>query len=91
MERLLEDKEPLIDADPDKFFTMPHYVSQLIALVRLERVNVDESKELIADSGLPQAPPLADKRLERRRGETRAVGDGQPHAWLVLCGASAAR
>ncbi|MEO5898519.1 MAG: MmcQ/YjbR family DNA-binding protein [Ilumatobacteraceae bacterium] len=46
----LEDKEALLAADPDVFFTTPHYDGHASVLVRLTTVAPDELEELLADA-----------------------------------------
>lgn len=46
----LEDKEALLQSEPEKFFTTPHYDGHAIVLVRLDQVDVAEATELITDS-----------------------------------------
>ena len=50
------DKEMLIAADPEKFFTEPHYNGFPAVLVRLRAVNVAELRTLIAEAWRCQAP-----------------------------------
>jgi hypothetical protein len=51
-----DDKEALLAADPDVFFTTPHYDGHPIVLVRLDAVGEDEARELIVDSWRARAP-----------------------------------
>jgi hypothetical protein len=53
----LGEKEALLTADPEKFFTTPHYDGYPAVLVHLEAIDVDELEELIADSWRIKAPP----------------------------------
>jgi hypothetical protein len=46
----LEEKDFLIEGDPGKFFTTPHYEGYLNVLVRLEAVDREELAELLAES-----------------------------------------
>jgi hypothetical protein len=46
----LEEKDFLIEGDPDKFFTTPHYEGYLNVLVRLASVDREELRELLAES-----------------------------------------
>jgi hypothetical protein len=46
----LEEKEFLLEGDPEKFFTTPHYDGHPHVLVRLEAVDRDELAELLAES-----------------------------------------
>jgi hypothetical protein len=66
----LEEKEALLASDPAKFFTTPHYDGYPTVLVRLEAVDVDELRELIAESWLQKAP----KRVLQQHGEQVAGG-----------------
>ncbi len=49
-------KEALLSADPEKFFTEPHYNGFPAVLVRLDAVTVADLKVLIADAWRCQAP-----------------------------------
>jgi hypothetical protein len=49
-------KEVLIHADPDIFFTTPHFDGYPAVLVRLERISVDELAEVILDAWFARAP-----------------------------------
>lgn len=51
-----DDKEALIAADPDTFFTTDHYDGHPIVLVRLEHVSGGEATELITDSWRIRGP-----------------------------------
>jgi hypothetical protein len=59
-------KHALIAADPDVFFTTPHFDGYAAVLIRLEEIAVDELEELIVESWLLKAP----KRLARSYIET---------------------
>ena len=57
----LDEKEFLLGAEPDKFFTTPHYDGHPSVLVRLGAVDRDELRELLTDSWRARAPKrLAD-------------------------------
>jgi hypothetical protein len=58
----LDEKEFLIGAEPDKFFTTPHYDGHAMVLVRLAAVDREELGELLAESWRLRAP----KRLAQR-------------------------
>jgi hypothetical protein len=49
-------KGELIAADPDKFFTTPHYDGHPSVLVRMDAVDADELTELLSDSWRVRAP-----------------------------------
>jgi len=46
----LEEKDFLIEGDPEKFFTTPHYDGYAMVLVRLEAIDREELAELLAES-----------------------------------------
>jgi hypothetical protein len=46
----LDEKEMLLAADTEKFFTEPHYNNYPAVLVRLQSIDVDELTELLTDS-----------------------------------------
>ncbi len=52
----LEEKAALLAADPEKFFTTPHYDRHPSVLVHLDAIDVDELTELICDSWRVKAP-----------------------------------
>jgi hypothetical protein len=49
-------KQELLAADPDKFFTEPHYNGYPAVLVRLAAVDEAELRELLVDAWRIQAP-----------------------------------
>jgi hypothetical protein len=51
-----EDKHALIDSEPKKFFTTPHYDGYPMVLVRLTAVKAEEAAELITESWRLRAP-----------------------------------
>lgn len=53
------EKELLIESDPAKFFTTPHYDGHPMVLVRLDAVDREELKELVTDSWRLRAPKRA--------------------------------
>lgn len=52
----LAEKEELLAADPEKFFTEPHYNGFPAVLVRLPVIDAGELAELITDAWICQAP-----------------------------------
>ncbi len=50
------EKELLIGAEPDKFFTTPHYDGHPSVLVRLRAVDREELAELLTDAWRARAP-----------------------------------
>jgi hypothetical protein len=59
-----EEKEELVAADSEKFFTEPHYNGYPAVLVRLAAVDTDELTELLTDAWRARAP----KRLAKDLG-----------------------
>jgi len=58
------EKEMLLESDPEKFFTTPHYDGYPAVLVNLPAIDVDELRELITDSWRLKAP----KRVLKEHG-----------------------
>lgn len=54
-------KEALLAQDPEVFFTTPHFDGYPAVLIRLERISVDQLREVIEDAWLAKAP----KKLAR--------------------------
>jgi hypothetical protein len=52
----LDEKEALLAADPEVFFTTPHYDGHPTVLVHLDVVGLDELSELITESWRVRAP-----------------------------------
>ena len=52
----VEEKEFLIRAEPEKFFTTPHYDGHPMVLVRLPAVDRQELSELLTESWRLRAP-----------------------------------
>jgi hypothetical protein len=52
----LGEKEMLIRAEPEKFFTAPHYAGHASVLVRLSAVDREELGELLTDAWRARAP-----------------------------------
>ena len=53
----VEEKEVLLAAEPDRFFTTPHYDGHPMVLVHLDAVELDELEEIITESWRLTAPP----------------------------------
>jgi hypothetical protein len=60
------EKEALLAADQDKFFTEPHYNGFPAVLVRLAAIDAGELAELITDAWRCQAPRALADALESR-------------------------
>jgi hypothetical protein len=52
----LDEKAELIAAEPEKFFTTPHYDGHPTVLVRFDAIDVDELTELLTESWRIRAP-----------------------------------
>ena len=61
------EKEILLAADPDVFFTEPHYNGFPAVLVRLAAIGVDELAELLTDGWRCQAPKSVVKEFDQRK------------------------
>jgi hypothetical protein len=59
------EKEELLAADPEKFFTEQHYNGFLAVLVRLPATGAGELAELITDAWRCQAPRALAAKLGR--------------------------
>lgn len=57
----LDEKEAMIESQPKKFFTIPHYDGEPIVLVRLESVGKKELKALLIESWCQRASKTAVK------------------------------
>ena len=60
-----EEKAALVAAEPEKFFTTPHYDGYPNILVRLEAVDRQELTELLEESWRFRAPPRLIDELDR--------------------------
>jgi hypothetical protein len=66
----LDEKDALLAAQPETFFTTPHYDGHPTVLVRFDAVDVDELTELLTDAWLVRAPT-------RLRAEFEALLGGE--------------
>jgi hypothetical protein len=58
-------KEAILQSDPAVFFTTPHFDGYPAVLVQLDRIGVDELREVIVEAWLARAPKrLADAFLD---------------------------
>ncbi|MGH3507292.1 MAG: MmcQ/YjbR family DNA-binding protein [Nocardioidaceae bacterium] len=62
------EKHELVAADPETFFTEPHYNGYPAVLVRLESIDVDELTELLTDAWRIQAPKALVKEFDAVSG-----------------------
>ena len=62
----LAEKEAILAANADAFFTIPHFDGYKAFLIRLDKVSAKALKEALVDGWLALAPPpLADRYLAR--------------------------
>ena len=67
----LDDKDALLAATPEGFFTIPHFDGYAGVLIQLESVGEGNLEEAIVDAWLACAPrPLADEYLESERSDS---------------------
>jgi hypothetical protein len=59
------EKEALLAAEPDKFFTTSHYDGHASVLVHLPAIDVDELRELITESWRLKAPARVRKAYDQ--------------------------
>ncbi|MBN2624625.1 MAG: MmcQ/YjbR family DNA-binding protein [Acidimicrobiales bacterium] len=64
----LEEKEMLLAADAETFFTTPHYDGYPTVLVRLDVVGLDELTELLTDAWRVRAPKRVRDEFDRAGG-----------------------
>jgi len=63
----LAEKEAILAANPDAFFTIPHFDGYAAFLVQLDRVTADALRDALVDGWLATAPrPLAERYLAER-------------------------
>ena len=60
----VDEKEFLIGAEPEKFFTTPHYDGHPMVLVRLAAIDREELGELLASSWRLRAPRRLVERFD---------------------------
>ncbi len=63
-----DEKEELLRAEPDVFFTTPHYDGYPAVLVRLPAIDAEELREILIEAWRRVAP----KRLQREFDDARA-------------------
>jgi hypothetical protein len=52
----LAEKDALVESEPDKFFTTPHYDGHPAVLLKMAAVDAEELAEVLADSWRVRAP-----------------------------------
>jgi hypothetical protein len=64
-----EEKQLLLAADPDKFFTTDHYNGYPAVMVRLRQIEIDELAALITDAWRTRASENLLKQFDADRGD----------------------
>lgn len=67
-------KEALLADDPDTYFTIPHLDGYAYVLIRLDRVDEQELRELIVESWMAIAPKRAIKRFQAEADPSQVEG-----------------
>ena len=65
------EKEALIQSDPKKFFTTPHYDGYATVLVNLKAIGERELRELITDSWRLKAPRRVLEAFDQQPRKTK--------------------
>lgn len=76
----LEEKDALIAADPQKFFTDAHYAGFPAVLVRLAAIETDELTELLTDAWRIRAPRTLVKAFDAQEAAKVIVADSSKDA-----------
>jgi len=63
----LDDKEALLDAKPDVYFTTDHYNGYATVLARLAKLRVDEARHRLETAWRKAAPPKLVKAFDQRK------------------------
>jgi hypothetical protein len=61
----LGEKEAVLAANPDAFFTIPHFDGYPAVLIELPEVSAQALRDALTDGWLACAPPALARRLER--------------------------
>jgi hypothetical protein len=64
-----DEKQLILDADPDVYFTSPHYRGYPAVQVRLDAISQDELAQRLEDAWLIQAPKRLAASYVDERGE----------------------
>jgi hypothetical protein len=70
-------KDALLAAQPDVYFTTPHFDGYPAVLVRLDRIDVEELEELVTEAWLARAPKRLAASLPIRPPGPAAGGNGR--------------
>ena len=63
----LGEKEALLVENPEAFFTTPHFDGYAAILVRLDRINVQQLKQIVTEAWLARAPARLLNEYEAHR------------------------
>lgn len=63
-------KEALLAAQPEVYFTTPHFNGYPAVLVRLDEIDVDELQEVIVEAWLARAPKRLAKQYLAAQGDS---------------------
>jgi hypothetical protein len=64
-------KRALIESDPDVYFTIPHFDGYPAILILLDRIGVEELKEVVVEAWLNRAPArVLEAYMSERGGES---------------------
>jgi hypothetical protein len=61
----LHEKEAILAAGPDAFFTIPHFDGYKAYLIELDRVPAEALREAVTDGWLACAPPSVAEKFQR--------------------------
>jgi hypothetical protein len=61
----LHEKEAILAANPDAFFTIPHFDGYKAYLIQLDKVTAQALKEALTDGWLAVAPPSLTAKFEK--------------------------
>jgi hypothetical protein len=71
----LSEKDALLAAHPESFFTIPHFDGYSAVLIQLSEVSKAELRDALLDGWLAFAPPsLAEEYLNRSRSYGQSMG-----------------
>ncbi len=86
----LGEKEAVLTANPDAFFTIPHFDGYSAVLIQLPEVTDKALKDAITDGWLACAPPALTEKAGPFGGKDNLYRTGpgvaprrQPHRWLA--------
>lgn len=76
----LHEKEAILAANPDAFFTIPHFNGYKAYLVQLTRVTPEALREALTDGWLAVAPPSLTGKFRNPLSRTDRAVSPAPHA-----------